>query len=261
MPFIHNSHDGQAVLSANPPAALSAPPAIAQPSSRLVLLLASGAGLAVASLYYSQPMARHPRERHRRQRRRDRLGSHADPAGLCAGNPAPRPARRSARPPQHHPDQVRAAGRGAAGLRALALTADLAHCQHGRGPDRHPRPGHRARGGHPCPGSAKRKNRRHRDDRPAAGHPALASGQRLRRRALQLASDVPSRRRRSRADRHRGLARLAPFLRDHHSVLSGSAGLPARSAAPAQSLAPGSACPGPALDGLQTPSGPVWPSC
>lgn len=56
MPFIHNSHDGQAVLSANPPAALSAPPAIAQPSSRLVLLLASGAGLAVASLYYSQPM-------------------------------------------------------------------------------------------------------------------------------------------------------------------------------------------------------------
>lgn len=56
MSFIHNSHDGEVALSANPLAALSSPPTIAQPSFRQVLLLASGAGLAVASLYYSQPM-------------------------------------------------------------------------------------------------------------------------------------------------------------------------------------------------------------
>ena len=50
MSFIHNSHD-KSPLPILPTLATSA-----EPSARLVLLLASGAGLSVASLYYSQPM-------------------------------------------------------------------------------------------------------------------------------------------------------------------------------------------------------------
>ncbi|WP_417067819.1 MFS transporter [Niveibacterium terrae] len=56
MSFIQYSHDGQAALSPNRLETLSALPTTAEPSSRQVFLLASGAGLAVASLYYSQPM-------------------------------------------------------------------------------------------------------------------------------------------------------------------------------------------------------------
>ena len=60
MTSIHNSHDQEA--SQRPDmtegASPSTPPARASlaPSPDLVLLLAIGAGLAVASLYYSQPM-------------------------------------------------------------------------------------------------------------------------------------------------------------------------------------------------------------
>ncbi len=60
MPSIHNSHN-QAALSpqdslAAVPHASAAPARPTQPSPGLVLLLATGAGLSVASLYYSQPM-------------------------------------------------------------------------------------------------------------------------------------------------------------------------------------------------------------
>ncbi|MFZ6653832.1 MFS transporter [Undibacterium sp. TJN19] len=63
MSSIHNSHDqitlpAGAATAARPAVAMTAMPEAVhqQPSPPLVLLLASGAGLSVASLYYSQPM-------------------------------------------------------------------------------------------------------------------------------------------------------------------------------------------------------------
>ena len=159
-------------------------------SRPLVLLLASGAGLAVASIYYSQPM----------------LGVLGGALGASARDTGFVPtltqlgyalgilllAPLGDRFDRRHLILLKTvllavallASGLAPGLPAL-LVASLVGRPHG-----HAGAGHRARRRHAGARVKPRQDRRHGHDRAAAGHPAVARGQRLHRRALGLACRV-----------------------------------------------------------------------
>ena len=198
---------------------------------------AAAAGLAVAPLYYAQPMLG-ALSRSRRVGTGNRLRPHAHAARLCARHPAARAARRPFRPPPRDRDQGRDAGRRAAARRHRAVARAAARGELRDRPRGDDGAGRRAGRRDARARRASRPHRRHGDDGAAARHPAVAGRGRIRRRNGRLARDVRARGRQRRRDRRRGRARAAALRADHAPAVSRTDRVARPVVAPASGAAP-----------------------
>jgi hypothetical protein len=191
--------------------------------SSLILLLAASAGFGVAALYYSQPM----------------LGVLGPDIGASARSVGFVPTLTQLgyalgilllAPLGDRFDRRRIILAKAGVLvlallgAALAVGRAAAGGQPGDRPGRHPGAGRGARRRHAGARGAPRQDRRHGDDRAAAGHPAVARAQRLRGRALRLARDVRGGGGQHRLHRRGRRARPAAPAPDHAAGLRRAAG-------------------------------------